>query len=73
MSPAKRYTQRIARALKTTQSENTILRKRLADTEALLQARKQRKKGKRVALKGRFVFSIEEVLNIAKQAKLEVA
>ena len=57
LSPAKRYTKRMTRALETAQSENALLRKRLADAESLLQARKQRRKGKRIALKGKFVFS----------------
>ncbi|KYG40129.1 hypothetical protein M433DRAFT_9224 [Acidomyces richmondensis BFW] len=60
-------------ALETAQSENALLRKRLADAELLLQARKQRKKGKRIALKSKFVFSTQEVLEIAKQAELEAA
>ncbi|KYG39763.1 hypothetical protein M433DRAFT_79491, partial [Acidomyces richmondensis BFW] len=73
LSPAKRYTKRMTYALETAQSENALLRKRLADAELLLQARKQRKKGKRIALKGKFVFSTQEVLEIAKQAELEAA
>ena len=73
LSPAKRYTKRMTHALETAQSENVLLRKRLADAESLLQARKQRKKGKRIALKGKFVFSTQEVLEIAKQAELEAA
>lgn len=73
LSPAKRYTKRITRALETAQSEVALLRKRLTDAESLLQARKQRKKGKRIALKGKFVFSTQEVLDIAKQAELEAA
>jgi hypothetical protein len=60
-------------ALETTQSENVLLRKQLADTQALLRRRKERKKGKRVALKGRFVFSTQEVLDIAKAAEAETA
>ncbi|KYG40429.1 hypothetical protein M433DRAFT_160430, partial [Acidomyces richmondensis BFW] len=71
--PAKRYIKRITRALETAQSKVTLLRKRLTDAKSLLQARKQRKKGKRIALKGKFVFSTQEVLDIAKQAKLEAA
>ena len=73
LSPAKRYTKWMTRALETAQSEVAILRKRLADAESLLQARKQYKKGKRIALKGKFVFSTQEVLDIAKQAELEAA
>ena len=72
-TPAKRYTKRMTLALETTQSENVLLRKQLADTQALLQKRKERKKGKRVALKGRFVFSTQEVLDIAKAAEAETA
>jgi hypothetical protein len=60
-------------ALETTQSENVLLRKQLAETQALLWRRKERKKGKRVALKGRFVFSTQEVLEIAKAAEAETA
>jgi hypothetical protein len=72
-TPAKRYTERMTRAFETTQSENIILRKQLADTQALLKRRKERKKGKRVALKGRFIFSTQEVLDIAKAAEAETA
>jgi hypothetical protein len=70
-TPAKRYTKRMTLALETSQSENVLLRKQLADTQALLRKRKERKKGKRVALKGRFVFSTQEVLDIAKAAEAE--
>ena len=73
ITPAKRYTKRMTLALETTQSENVLLRKQLADTQALLRKRKERKKGKRVALKGRFVFSTQEVLDIAKAAEAETA
>jgi hypothetical protein len=72
-TPAKRYTKRMTLAFETAQSENVLLRKQLADTQALLQKRKERKKGKRVALKGRFVFSTQEVLNIAKAAEAKAA
>ena len=64
---------RMTCAFETAQSENALLRRRLVDAESLLQARKQRKKGKRIALKGKFVFSTQEVLDIAKQAELEAA
>ncbi|KXL50476.1 MAG: hypothetical protein FE78DRAFT_85018 [Acidomyces sp. 'richmondensis'] len=58
--PTKRYTKRITCTLKIAQSEVALLRKWLTDTESLPQARKQRKKGKRIALKGKFVFSTQE-------------
>jgi peptidoglycan hydrolase CwlO-like protein len=63
----------MTQALETTQSELVTLRKELAEQRELLQTRKTRKKGKRVALKGRFVFSTTEVLQIAKEAEEETA
>ena len=72
-TPAKRYTERMTYALETTQSELAIARKELADTKALLRKRQERKKGKRIALKGRFVFSTQEVLDIARVAEAETA
>lgn len=68
-SPAKRYAQRMTHALEVAQSELITLRKELAEQRKLLQARKVRKKGKRVALKGKFVFSTQEVLDIARTAE----
>ena len=65
----KRYAKRMTRAFEATQSELTTLRKRIAEQYELLHTRKARKRGKRVALKGRFVFSTEEVLQIAKEAE----
>jgi hypothetical protein len=70
-SPAKRYAERMTRALETTQSELVTIRKELAEQRVLLQTRKGRKTGKRVKLKGRFVFSSREVLQIAKEAEEE--
>ncbi|KYG40777.1 hypothetical protein M433DRAFT_159927 [Acidomyces richmondensis BFW] len=53
--------------------EGTELReaniKELTKQRELLQTRKARKTGKRVKLKGRFVFSTQEVLQITKEAK----
>lgn len=48
-----------------------MLRKELAEQRELLHTRKARRKGKRVALKGKFVFSTQEVLEIATAAKEE--
>jgi len=70
-SPAKRYAERMTRALETTQSELITIRKELAEQRELLQTRKARKSGKRVKLKGRFVFSTQEVLQIAREAEEE--
>jgi hypothetical protein len=73
ISPAKRFGERMTRILQTTQSENAMLRRELAEVHALLRSRKSHKKGKRVALQGKFVFSTQEVLEIAKQAELDSA
>lgn len=72
-SPIKRYAERMTRAFEATQSELTTLRKRIAEQDELLRTRKAREKGKRVALKGRFMFSTEEVLQIAREAEEETA
>jgi len=72
-SPTKRYAERMTRAFELTNSENMILRKQVKEQQELLHARKARKKGKRVELKGRFVFSTQEVLEIAKVAEAETA
>jgi hypothetical protein len=61
----------MSRAFETTQSENVTLRRQLKEAEALLSTRKVRKKGKRVALKGRFVFSTQEVLEMVEEAEAE--
>jgi hypothetical protein len=46
-----------------------VLRRELAEARELLPSLKSRKESKRVALQGKFVFSTQEVLEIAKQAK----
>ena len=56
-----------------TLSDNIILRKRLSDAESPLSARKQRKTGKRVSLKDRYVFSIQELLDFAREAELQTS
>jgi hypothetical protein len=43
-----------------------VLSREPAEARELLGSRKSRKKGKRVALQGKFVFSTQEVLEIAK-------
>lgn len=56
-SLAKRFIERITRAFEAASSENITLRKQVKEQAELLYARKAWKKGKRVALKGRFVFN----------------
>jgi hypothetical protein len=72
-SPAKRFGERMTRILEMTQSENAVLRRELAEARELLRSRKNRRKGKRVALQGKFVFSTQEVLGIARQAEENAA
>ena len=72
-SPAKRYTARMSRAFELTYSDNVTLRKQLKEAEGLLNTRKIRKTGKRVALKGRFVFSTQEVHKLVAEAEAETA
>ena len=72
-SPVKRYAARLTQAFEATCSKNTTLRKENTEQRQLLKTRKHRVKGKRVALNGKFVFSTQEVLNIAKQAEKATA
>lgn len=64
LSPARRYNERALTLGEIALSDNIILRKRLADAEALLSARKPRKSGKRISLNDKVVFSTQEVLGI---------
>ncbi|KAK1807247.1 hypothetical protein LTR12_018409, partial [Friedmanniomyces endolithicus] len=50
-SPVRRFIERTGAALEKTQSENVLLRKENNEQRELLQQRKERKRGKRVALK----------------------
>ena len=52
---------------------NVTLQRQAKEQQDLLQARKARKTGKRVELKWWFVFSTQEVLEIAKVAETETA
>ncbi|KAK0256812.1 hypothetical protein LTR35_018253, partial [Friedmanniomyces endolithicus] len=71
--PVTRYMQRMTKAFEATQSELITVRKQLFDSQSLLQIRKARKRGKRVALKDRFEYTTEEALQIAKQADEQAA
>jgi len=50
-------------------TKNTTLRKENSEQRELLKKRKNCASGKRVALKGKFVFSTQEVFKIAKEAE----
>lgn len=72
-SPAKRFTERMTRAFEAANSENVTLRKQVKEQGELLSTRKNRIRGKRIAFKGRFVFSTQEVLEIAKAGETETS
>ena len=72
-SPARRYTERMAQAYETTHAELLAARRLIVEQQELLNRRKQRTKGKRVALKGKFVFSTKEILKIARDAEAATA
>jgi hypothetical protein len=54
-------------------SENALLRKELTEARKLLRVRKERKKGKRVAIKGNFVFDTKEILEPVGEAEAEAS
>ena len=71
--PVRRYGERIARVYEIAHSNITTMRKELKQKDELLNARKRRKKGKRIAVEGKFVFTTEEVLQLVKEAEAETA
>jgi hypothetical protein len=73
LTPVKRYISQLTQAFEATCSKNATLRKETKEQRELLKIRKNRSSGKRVALKGRFVFSTQEVLKIAREAEKATA
>ena len=67
--PVKRYAARMTQAFEAMCAKNTTLRMETAKQQEVLRARKSRKTGKRVSLKGKFVFSTQEVLEVAQKAE----
>ena len=72
-TPVKRYIERSGAAFERTTSENALLRKENAEFRELLRIRKERKKGKRVAIKGKFVFNTQEILGLVEEAEAEAS
>ena len=70
---ARRYIERMTRAYEMTHNELATVRKQMAEQQKLLNTRKKRKRGERVAMKGKFVFTTEEVLEIAQVVEAETA
>jgi len=63
----------MTRILGMTQSKNAVLHRDLTEAMELSRSRQDRRRGKKVALQGKFVFSTQDVLEIAKQAEENVA
>jgi len=72
-TPIKRYIERSGAAFERTTSENALLQKEITKYKELLRVRKERKKGKRVAIKGKFVFNTKEILELVEEAEAEAS
>jgi hypothetical protein len=72
-TPITRYIERLESALERTTSENALLRKENAEYKALLRVRREREKGKRVAIKGKFVFNTKEILELVEEVEAEAS
>jgi hypothetical protein len=72
-TPVKRYIERVGAAFERTTSEVALLRKENTEFRELLRVRKERKKGKRVAVKGKFVFNTKEILELVEEAEAEAS
>jgi hypothetical protein len=72
-TPVKRYIERSGAASERTTSENSLLRKEITEYKELLRLRKERKKGKHVAIKGKFVFNTKEILELVEEAEAEAS
>jgi hypothetical protein len=72
-TPVKQYIERSGAAFERTTSENALLRKEIAKYKELLRIRKERKKGKRVAVKGKSVFNTKEILDLIEKAEAEAS
>jgi hypothetical protein len=60
-------------AFERTTLESALLRKEIAEYKGLLRVCSERKKGKRVAIKGKFFFDTKEILELVKEAEAEVS
>lgn len=72
-TPVKRYIERSGAAFERTASENALLRKENSEYKELLRVRRERKTGKRVAIKGKFVFNTKEILELVEEAEAEAS
>jgi hypothetical protein len=72
-TPVKRYIKRLEAAFERIVSKVALLQKENAEYRELSQVRKERKKGKHVAIKGKFVFNTKEILEVVEKAEVEVS
>lgn len=72
-SPAKRYIARLTTTLEKSNTEVTLLRKENEEQREILRYRKERTKGKRVAIKGKFIFNTREILEVVEEAEAEAS
>ena len=70
-TPVRSYLKRSSDLLEKVVAENALLRRSNQEKDSLLNARRTRKKGKRVALKGKHVLSTAEVLELVEVAEKE--
>jgi hypothetical protein len=52
-------------------AENALLRRSNAKKDSLLEVRRARKKGKRVVIQSKHVFSTDEILEVVEEAEKE--
>ena len=72
-TPVKQYIERLEAAFKRVVSEAALLRRENADYRELLRVRKERKKGKRVVVKGKFIFNTREIPELVEEAEAEAS
>ena len=72
-NPIRRYTDRLIRIAETQNNDLIIAQRDLKESQELFNRRRKRKKGKRVELESRFVFSTQEVLDVAIRIESEQA
>ena len=69
LSPAKRYGERMTQMYEIIHNEMITMRKELKQQKKLFETHKKCSKNKKIALQDKFVFTTEEMLQIAKEAK----
>lgn len=71
VTPIRRYISHLAATSEKQQAAITILKRELRETKDVLAARKERKSGKRLALKGKFLVSTADIHKLVAEAESE--